>query len=364
MYEKVNGDLMMAMENRVKPIEKDTKLEYIRAFSIIAVVTIHTVYMSILQYGDTATLSQITRFRCVMNLMWWAVPCFLMLSGSLLLNTNRVVSLEKLWKKYILRMLIVLFTFGLVFARMELFISSHGVINISQLGLAIRNVLAGESWAHMWYVYCLIGLYLLLPLWKLVADYATDRVIKYILIVMAVCGAALKLTTLFGLELGFYDHISTIYPFWFLMGIMWNRGLIRISPIKGTLMIATSSMSILILTVIQEIMNISMDAFFGYASVLVIVQSIGIYAMIPVATQLLCKKKIVKKFLLSIADKSFGIYLIHMVFINITYKILGINPFVCENAWGGLVLILCFNFIISYIVATVLKKVPLVKKLL
>lgn len=341
-------------------VEKNEQQEYIRTFSIIAVLIIHTAYMGILQFENMISISQIVLYRCVMNLMWWAVPCFLILSGSLLLEEERHIRMEKLFKKYILRMLIVLFTFGLIFAWMELFFYSHKILDIEQICKAVVNVLKGNSWAHMWYVYCLIGLYLLLPLWKLVAEHASDEQLKYILLVMLVCNAGFQMTKIFGLELGFYNHISTIYPFWFLMGAAWNRGMLKFSQGVSVVMTVIASILLILTSILKEVYGMPFDVLFGYDSLLVIIQAIGIYIIIMNRTL----KSAVRKISLEIANKSFGIYLIHMFFLNIAYKLIKINPFIQNLSLFILFLLVILNLMFSYIITSILKKLPLFRSII
>lgn len=62
-------------------------IENIRAYSIVAVITIHSIYSALLLFGeDSLTTTGISIYRSLMNLMWWGVPCFLMITGYLLLN--------------------------------------------------------------------------------------------------------------------------------------------------------------------------------------------------------------------------------------------------------------------------------------
>ena len=96
--------------------KKNLQFEYIRAFSIIAVIAIHTFYSALLKYGSTASIPDQVLYKIIMNMMWWAVPSFLMMSGSLLLDTRKYISLKKLYGKYICRMVTVLLTFGFAFA--------------------------------------------------------------------------------------------------------------------------------------------------------------------------------------------------------------------------------------------------------
>lgn len=72
-------------------VEKNLQFEYIRAFSIVAVITIHTFYSALLKYGGgAASITDQVLYKIIMNIMWWAVPSFLMISGSLLLDTKKL----------------------------------------------------------------------------------------------------------------------------------------------------------------------------------------------------------------------------------------------------------------------------------
>ena len=85
-----------------------------------------------------------------------AVPIFVMITGYLLLNPEREIPLEKIIKKYVFKILVVLFSFGTFYSWLELIFDSHK-ISILQLPKAIYNVIIGKTWDHMWYLYMLIG---------------------------------------------------------------------------------------------------------------------------------------------------------------------------------------------------------------
>lgn len=118
------------MENNIKIYansssvknKKDQRFEYIRAIAAIAVVIIHTMYTAIVLFGDETTNKfGIYIYRSVMNLMWFAVPCFLMLTGLLLLLPKKQIDIRTLYKKYVLKILIVLGIFGIIFRGWKLF---------------------------------------------------------------------------------------------------------------------------------------------------------------------------------------------------------------------------------------------------
>lgn len=334
------------------------QFEYIRTFASIAVITIHTMYSALLQFEETATTVENIIYRIVMNLMWWAVPCFLMMTGSLLLDSNRTISIKKLYRKYISRMVLILCTFGLAFSWLEIFFDSR-TISITQVPQAILNVLTGNTWAHMWYIYCLIGLYVLLPVYKIIAKYASDVQVKYILFILFIFESIFRLTQIVGVDLGFYCHINTIYPFWLLMGVAWNRGMIKKDIKFNTVLLVVSSSLLIIMTVAWLELEIPLSVLFGYDSVVVIIQALSIFALFNRINVDIKFKTI----LMNIGDKSFGIYLVHMLFINIIYKLFKFNPFTTKFAIAGIILIFA-NLVFSYIVTTIMKHLPVVKKII
>lgn len=65
-------------------------IEHLRAISIIAVIAIHTIYTAILLFGDGYLNENGMIMYCsAMNMFLWGVPCFLMITGFLLLNPEK-----------------------------------------------------------------------------------------------------------------------------------------------------------------------------------------------------------------------------------------------------------------------------------
>ena len=81
---------------------------YLRAVACFAIVLLHTVFCAVSLFPEEASATQALLSNIVVNNMMWAVPCFLMVSGALLLNPERPVTVKKCLTKYIPRMLIAL----------------------------------------------------------------------------------------------------------------------------------------------------------------------------------------------------------------------------------------------------------------
>ena len=133
----------------------------------------------------------------------------------------------------------------------------------------------------------------------------------------------------------------------------YHRGFFDISKKRAVTLILTNSALLLVLSYLETydyFSSLNFSDLFGYSSILVIGQSVGLFALILK----LNLAKWLKKVLLEIADKSFGIYLVHMLFVNFEYKLLSLNPFE-DGLYIGFVLII-FNIILSILLHMGTKK--------
>lgn len=135
----------------------------------LAIVALHAMRVTELAPGLAAAHARLFGLEAVLQipLARWAVPVFLMMSGALILDPAREMPPRKLGR-YVWRMAFVLLTVGLAFCLVEQVAdvrAQTGVVTLTW-GMAARaflNLLEGNSWDHLWYVYALIGLYLLTP---------------------------------------------------------------------------------------------------------------------------------------------------------------------------------------------------------
>ena len=88
-----------------------TYLSYIRAFACLAIIFLHTYTMEAMYYRLDISVETYALSSCVAYIMMWAVPCFVMVTGALLLAPDKDISLKRLYGRYILRIIIVLFMF-------------------------------------------------------------------------------------------------------------------------------------------------------------------------------------------------------------------------------------------------------------
>ena len=139
----------------------------LRAFAAFCVVFIH-VASGLLDSGmplphGGAEMFFLEFYRHVAEC---AVPVFVMITGTLLLNSDKDIPYKIIFNKYIWRIFMALIIFGLPMNMLELYSQNIHQNFILVLASSFISLIKGKCWAHMWYLYMLIGLYLLLPLFK------------------------------------------------------------------------------------------------------------------------------------------------------------------------------------------------------
>ena len=210
----------MRIENRVESLEPKRKIAYfenLRAAATIAVVFLHITMTQVANYSaEELGVRNYIIFNDCYILVKWAVPCFIMISGALLLNPERNVTYSKI-ARYIKRMMGVLLTFGIGFAFLEMVFTEKN-ITISMVPRAFLNTFQGQSWSHMWYIYMLIGLYLVTIPLRYITAKVSMRELEGILLVL-ITGVFLipSINTVFGVSLETYMLVSE-YVVWYLLG--------------------------------------------------------------------------------------------------------------------------------------------------
>ena len=148
------------------------------------------------------------------SLAWSAVPLFVILSGALLLEPIKVNEpLKVFFKKRFNRIGLPLIFWGAAYFAWRYFVNSEALTSNSVL----QGIFAGPYY-QFWYLYLLIGLYLLTPLLRVIVAYANWNIIKYLLFVWFV-GTAI--VPLFGL----YQVINP-QILWFRESVFTLTGLV------------------------------------------------------------------------------------------------------------------------------------------
>ena len=349
------------MDNQ-KAIQYNYRYSYLRAVSCVAIIILHTVYGALSLFAEQISPSVYMRSWMVVNNLRWAVPCFVMITGALLLDENRSITYGKIWKKYIKRVFLALLAFALIFRIFDMVMDGEAV-SLSGFFYGFREFFTGTSWSHLWYLYLLIGLYLLLPFYRMIAEKSSDKDLIYLLVIYAVFLSVLPMISMSGVSSAFYIHVSTIYPFYFFLGYgIAHRGF-GMTKIPATCLLAASTLLIIAVTYFQFSRDMSaLSGFSDYSSILVIAQSYGIFCLFANGKNTGKESRNLLSGILKELDQcSFGIYLVHMIFARYILRYMSVFPY---SRWFTLPVIIIVILALSYVTVKVLRLIPGIRSVL
>jgi surface polysaccharide O-acyltransferase-like enzyme len=157
--------------------------------------------------------------------LWWTsnayrsiaitcVPMFVMLTGALLLRPEKTDEpLRVFFRKRWMRIGIPSIFWGIIYFIWQFTVRGQPV----SADYIFKGVLTGPYY-HFWFLYVLVGLYLLTPLLRVIVNYAKWSVIKYFLVLWFVGTALAPLFALYG------DLSSPVL--WFQQSLFLLTGLI------------------------------------------------------------------------------------------------------------------------------------------
>ena len=165
---------------------RESNYDLLRILSCVAVIILHISSSYIAEAASstggfrytgnlfvTYIFDTITRF---------AVPCFVMMSGAFLLADKRNADVRYFYSKSMKKTGSVTIVFSLLYF---LYVLLRKTLNVamgeepvSSLMLPVKNLLFGKPFYHMWYLYMLLGLYILTPLILILDESLKERKIN------------------------------------------------------------------------------------------------------------------------------------------------------------------------------------------
>ncbi|MBQ9315379.1 MAG: acyltransferase [Atopobiaceae bacterium] len=136
--------------------------QWLRALGAVAIVLLHAVItIQVVQLPMPEAMGLANGLMTI-TLTRWAVPVFFMMSGALMLDPAREMGWAKTLR-HVWRLGFVLLTFGFVFCLAEVYVNDGG-LSARGVGEAVLRLVGQRSWDHMWFVYQLLGFYLVTPI--------------------------------------------------------------------------------------------------------------------------------------------------------------------------------------------------------
>lgn len=261
-------------------------------------------------------------FNIGYSMMHWSVPIFFMITGALLLKKERNITTKICMRCYVKRILLALFIFGVPFSWMEIFIDTQK-ISFQNIFLGFfLSILIGKSWGHLWYLYILIGIYLILPVIKAFTDKCSRAELRNVVVILFVFDIMIPFVEkAVNINVEFSIPITAYSMFYLLAGKYLN---------DETPKCLSSKLINAILLMFCMAAMVEINYFFypkaieylGYSSPIVAGMCMLVFAL---AKEICVSDKYIDM-LWAVDRLCFGAYLIHPVFTNFFYKFLKLTP--------------------------------------
>ena len=336
-------------------MQRTIYFDYLRVIACFSVIVLHVSAQQLFGY-------EVPTFDWhVMNVYdsatRFCVPIFLMISGALFLDPAKNLSLHKLYTRNILRILTALMFWSLIYACYSH--SQNGATSI------LTYFLCGHF--HMWFLWLIIGLYMLVPILRLIAR--NIWVMRYFLILSILFGFVipfiLDLVKIFFpiltsiaviIEMCYKNmHLQMLscYTSYFVLGYYLNM-VFRGRKVENTL-IALGFLAVILVALFTYISfcisGVTREIFYKNDSLLILLESVSVFLLFKKTARV--ELKIIK----TLSDNSFGIYLVHMfVYYVLGFTATTINPII------GIPLISLLIFVVSYLIILLLSWVPILSK--
>ncbi len=321
---------------------RDSRFELIRITMAFFVILDHAALESI-SLGFQETLHKSIVYT-LYTYAHWAVPLFVMISGKFLLSLKQDTPSIHFYRSRMQKILVPLFFWTVVYAIWKGYLSSDFHYTFELLKKAYIEPTGGS----LWYLYMIIPLYFFAPFFSKLMRVCTLRE-QYILMI-GCFGMSLFLPTVVPFfPLGFLGYLG-----FFFAGYIFSEN----NRIKTTTLIIIVLVCGTILTYATA--YISFRYFKIARNPFTIVGSIAFFMLllrIKIPEKVFFKKFSISQIINRLASLSFGIYLVHEIWLRWVYQYLFLLPDSIRVISSA-----CIVFILSAVTTYLLLRIPYLRR--
>ena len=340
-------------------------LDILRIFTVFFVVILHT---SGYKWDDVDIHTfEWNALNIYDGISRWAVSVFVMISGACFLGKD--IPLKKLYGKYILRLVISFIFWSFCYSY-------------------VFNILSGEKdthrfidqfirgFNHLWFLYMIIGLYIVSPFLKCIVK--DERTTRYFLILSFIITIAIpqiiSIIKIFSNAYG--EYIESVinsaqikmvlgYSVYYVLGYYLSTKTIskfatRIIYFLGVI----GFVSTVFLTYwISNYRNTGVELFYNNLTINVFLEALSVFVLIKNTFERKQSKPKTTAVIAALSKYTFGVYLIHIFFIRALNKYLSLNS-ISFNPLIAVPIVAILVFSASMLASAILNRIPIVNKYL
>lgn len=328
-----------------KTTQTNFGISSLRVLATFSVILIHISGPEVVKFGKISNFDwNVANFYD--SISRYAVPVFFMISGALLLG--RTFEIKDFLKNRLGKIIPPFLFWSLFYSIVNRYFFTHETFNLSKV---VKDIFYGSEY-HLWFVYVLIGLYLIAPIFQKWIQSAKKNEIQYFLIIWIIT----LFLTIPGVVI-YFPKINFVYFSGFLGYFVLGYFLKKFVNWPNWVSYLFIFIGVIITFFGTYYLSHSTgkfyDYFYEYLSINALLVSIGVFQLFNNKINKVNEK--MKPILSSLNECSFGIYLIHPFIINILV-IFGVFSYTL-NPILDIIIISLVCFILSFIVVFIIKKI-------
>ena len=343
-------------------------LDVLRIAATFSVIILHTASSQV--YSTPVDTFDWQVFNIYHSLVSWCVPMFLMLSSVIFLDNKKNISRKDMYGKYIKRILTALVFWGLLYGFSSLFAKkfiSHEVIAGFEIIAIFEKLLFGPAWYHLWYLYLIIGIYILTPLFRVFISHSTKKDLEYLLILFFLSGLVLPMVNkaLSMIDQKYVINFSIVeltgYVGYYFAGYYFSKNEIskKLKIVIYILGILSIIITILLTARYSLLAGEQKGYLYGYLLPTTMFSAFAIFILFKDMFKSIYLSDKLKKIIIYSSNCTFGIYLAHDFIIQ-AYTVNGLTT-KAFNPVFSVPLLSIVNICISILVVSIIKKIPVLK---
>lgn len=346
-------------------MQKDSSQTRILSFDILRIIAIFAViwlHFSCQRFYISFPSAEWEIRNVYDSMVRWGVPVFVMISGALFLDSKKKLCIKKLYTKNILRIICAFLFWSSIYMLYD-FLTTNRQITF---GGVISIVVKGPF--HLWFLKMLLGLYIVAPILKVIAN--NKRIEIYFLLLALITTFLLpwffKLLGIININIsnllnGFYEkmdiNIALGYTGYFMLGHYLRNKTINASTRTIIYILGWISwICVIVLTHFKSFHSNRADIFFyDNLSIFTLAEAIAIFTLIN--HKFKNYKSKYSPIIVKISNLTFGIYLIHILILNVFYNSFGIDSHTL-GVHLGVPLLSIITFTFSLALTWIIYKIP------
>ena len=341
-----NSNLVSANQNAIPGTSQRVVWADLVRFLAIFIIVLRHICPA---FYDSEKTSDILFVNIFVAMTEWCLPVLVMISGAFILNPKKKFSIKTFYKKNVLRLFTALCFWSIIYGVYS--VCTHPNSSWTLFSIIGPIFYKRLPWYHLWFMYMIIGLYLVVPFLRLCVQYSSRKYLEYFLLLFFAVNT-IEFWNEFMPELNFSIPVITSYLGYFVAGYYFFN--YDISKKVRHVIYSLCFLSVAFIVMLhlrtgqcpRTYINATNNPF-------VIILSIGAFLSFKYSNLNFKHVGLIKE----LSKLSFGVYLVHDLFIQfIQFDFFSNSPFVIIPLKG--LAVICCSLLVSFAI----NKIPVAGK--